>query len=118
MLCRISTSPDLCKTGLAIRLDPFPLISPQGDLKAAGALSSLPFDMAQLTKLAPIRSLLQASIEIRAHEQLAAALLTGEEDVIAMEQAGYVEHSEQQMLGSRVRMVNGKLSANGVALPW
>ena len=35
-----------------------------------------------------------------------------------MEQAGYVEHSEQQMLGSRVRMVNGKLSANGVALPW
>lgn len=40
------------------------------------------------------------------------------EDVIAMEQADYVEHSEQQMLGSRVRMVNGKLSANGVALPW
>ena len=108
----------ITRSGFAIDLDRFDLKLPQGELKAAGALSSRPFDMAQLTNLASIRSLLQASIEIRAHEQLAAALLTGEEDVIAMEQADYVEHSEQQMLGSRVRMVNGKLSANGVALPW
>ena len=108
----------ITRSGFAIDLDRFDLKLPQGELKAAGALSSRPFDMAQLTNLASIRSLLQASIEIRAHEQLASALLTGEEDVIAMEQADYVEHSEQQMLGSRVRMVNGKLSANGVALPW
>lgn len=108
----------ITRSGFAIDLDRFELKLPQGALKAAGTLSSRPFDMTQLTNLASIRSLLQASLEIRAHDQLAAALLNGKSDVIAMEQAGYVETAPEQMLGSRVRMVNGKLSANGYKLPW
>ena len=91
---------------------------PQGEFKASGTVSSRPFDMAQLNNFASMRSLLQASIELHTNETLASSLLPEENDLLAMKQAGYFDISAKSMLASRVRMVNGKLSANGVALPW
>ncbi len=108
----------ITRSGFAVDLEDIQMQLPQGEFKASGTVSSRPFDMAQLNNFASMRSLLQASIELHTNETLASSLLPEENDLLAMKQAGYFDISAKSMLASRVRMVNGKLSANGVALPW
>lgn len=108
----------ITRSGFAVDLEDIQMQLPQGEFQASGTVSSRPFDMAQLTNFASMRSLLQASIELHTNETLASSLLPEESDLLTMKQAGYFDISARSMLASRVRMVNGKLSANGVALPW
>lgn len=109
----------ITRSGFAINLDRLALRLYQGEFSANGALNSHPFDVVQLQNVASLRSLLQGSLNVKANQALAQALLPQQEQLLAMQQAGFLTLDQDSAgnINSRLRMVNGKLSANGVVLP-
>ena len=75
-------------------------------------------DMAQLNGLASFRSLLQGALSVEADQALAPLFVEDESLLLSMQQAGFIARNSQGQLNTRLRMVNGKLSANGYKLPW
>ena len=106
------------RSGFHLRLSPSQLRMQQGLLRAEGEITSRPFDMAQLAGLASLRSLLQGNLTLHADPQLARQLSPSAEQLSELQQAGYIAPTEHGELHSQLRMVNGKLSANGYKLPW
>ena len=104
------------RSGFRMHLDPFVLRLDRGQFTASGDVTSRPFDMAELNGLASFRSLLQAAIEIEANRELA-PVITDEKTLLTMRDAGYIDDHNGR-LNSRLRMVNGKISANGYAIHW
>lgn len=105
------------RSGFRMHLDPFVLRLDRGQFTASGDVTSRPFDMAELNGLASFRSLLQAAIEIEANRELA-PVITDEKTLLTMRDAGYIDDDHNGRLNSRLRMVNGKISANGYAIHW
>lgn len=104
------------RSGFQLHLEPFHLQLDNGRLQASGEFTSRPFDMASLTDIASFRSLLQGVLELEADASLA-PMVTDADTLLAMRDAGYVT-DRQGVLNSRLRVVNGKLSANGYAIQW
>ena len=106
------------RSGFHLQLSPSQLRMQHGLLRAEGEITSRPFDMAQLAGLASLRSLLQGSLTLHADPQLARQLSPSAEQLGELQQAGYIAPTAHGELLSQLRMVNGKLSANGYKLPW
>lgn len=104
------------RSGFHMRIAPSGFQLANNAIHAQGDVTSRPFDMAELHDLASFRSLLQASLDIEAAGNLA-PVITDEATLLAIRQAGYIEDRAGR-LSSRLRIVNGKLSANGYALHW
>jgi len=104
------------RSGFQLHLEPFRLQLDTGRLQASGEVTSRPFDMASLTDIASFRSLLQGVLELEADASLA-PMVTDSGTLLAMQDAGYVT-DQAGVLNSRLRVVNGKLSANGNAIQW
>lgn len=108
----------ITRSGFHLQMTPSQLQLHQGVLRAEGEITSRPFDMAQLNGLASLRSLLQGNVAIHADPQVAEQLSPSSEELTVLQQAGYIELAKNGKLHSQLRMVNGKLSANGYKLPW
>ncbi len=108
----------ITRSGFHLQMTPSQLQLHQGVLRAEGEITSRPFDMAQLNGLASLRSLLQGNVAIHADSQVAEQLSPSSEELTRLQQAGYIELAKNGKLHSQLRMVNGKLSANGYKLPW
>lgn len=108
----------ITRSGFHLQMTPSQLQLHQGVLRAEGELTSRPFDMAQLNGLASLRSLLQGNVAIHADSLVAEQLSPSNEELTRLQQAGYIELAKNGKLQSQLRMVNGKLSANGYKLPW
>ncbi len=106
------------RSGFHLHLEPFTLRLQQGHFQADGEVTSRPFDMAQLNGLASFRSLLQGALSVEADQALAPLFVEDESLLLSMQQAGFIARNSQGQLNTRLRMVNGKLSANGYKLPW
>jgi hypothetical protein len=106
------------RSGFHLHLEPFTLRLQQGHFQADGEVTSRPFDMAQLNGLASFRSLLQGALSVEADQALAPLFVEDEQLLLSMQQAGFIARNSQGHLNTRLRMVNGKLSANGYKLPW
>ncbi len=108
----------ITRAGFHLQMTPSQLQLHQGVLRAEGEITSRPFDMAQLKGLASLRSLLQGNLAMHADPQVAEQLSPSSEELTRLQQAGYIELAKNGKLHSQLRMVNGKLSANGYKLPW
>ncbi len=106
------------RSGFHLQMTPSQLQLHQGVLRAEGEITSRPFDMAQLQGITSLRSLLQGNIAIHADPQVAEQLSPSSEQLTSLQQAGYIKLAKNGKLQSQLRMVNGKLSANGYKLPW
>ncbi|MGL4207086.1 MAG: hypothetical protein ACRCRW_13325 [Aeromonadaceae bacterium] len=110
----------ITRSGFTINLSRLAVRLYEGELSAHGALNSHPFDVAQLQNIASLRSLLQGKLNLKANRALTQALLPLQDQLLAMQAAGYLSQAQDRSgnLNSQLQVVNGKLSANGVALPW
>jgi hypothetical protein len=106
------------RSGFHLHLEPFKLRLQQGHFTADGEVTSRPFDMAQLNGLASFRSLLQGTLSIEADQTLTPLFVEDGDQLLAMQHSGFITRDSHGMLNTRLRMVNGKLSANGYKLPW
>ena len=83
-----------------------------------GQLTTRPFDVSQVHGVESMRSLLQGDLSLEVTQALTqqfapvAALLP---DLLS---DGYLEPMSAGHIATKLRMVNGKLSANGVAVPY
>ena len=110
----------ITRSGFSINLDRLALRLHEGVFSANGSVNSTPFDLTHLQSLASLRSLLQGKLNLNANHTLTQTLLPLRDQLLSMQAAGYLDQ-EQDKSGnfkSQLRMVNGKLSANGVAVPW
>ena len=110
----------ITRSGFAINLNRLAVRLYEGEFSADGALRSHPFDVSQLQSWASLRSLLQGKLNLKANRALAQALPPLQDQLLAMQAAGYLHQAQDRSgnLNSQLQVVNGKLSANGVALPW
>jgi hypothetical protein len=108
----------ITRTGVHFKLEPFDLKLNREPIRMHGQLTTRPFDVSQVHGVESMRSLLQGDLSLEVTQALTqqfapvAALLP---DLLL---DGYLEPVSAGHIATKLRMVNGKLSANGVAVPY
>ena len=108
----------ITRNGVQFRLDPFDLQLNRQPVKVHGEVTSRPFDISQIHQVESMRSLLQGDVSIEIAPTLPQQFSYAANLVPDLISDGYLEQSNSGYISTKIRMVNGKLSANGVAVPY
>jgi len=108
----------ITRSGVQFRLEPFDLKLNRQPLSMHGQLTTRPFDVSQVHGIESMRSLLQGDLSVDVAQSVTqqyAPLAFALPDLLS---DGYIEQGVSGRIATKIRMVNGKLSANGVAVPY
>ena len=83
-----------------------------------GQLTTRPFDVSQVHGVESMRSLLQGDLSVEATPALTQQFAPVAEALPDLLSDGYLESESAGRISTKLRMVNGKLSANGIAVPY
>ena len=108
----------ITRSGVHFRLDPFNLQLNRQPVKIHGELTTRPFDISQVHEVASMRSLLQGDLSVEIAQTLAQQFTSVAGTLPDLLSDGYLEQDMAGHISTKIRMVNGKLSANGVAVPY
>lgn len=108
----------ITRAGVQFKLDPFDLTLNREPLRIHGQLTTRPFDVSQVHGVESMRSLLQGDLSLEVTQALTQQFAPVADALPDLLSDGYVEPSEGGHVSTKLRMVNGKLSANGVAVPY
>lgn len=108
----------ITRSGVHFRLDPFNLQLNRQPVSVHGQLTTRPFDVAQVHEIESMRSLLQGDVSVVIARTLAQQFASAPEVLPDLLTDGYLEQNAAGDISTKIRMVNGKLSANGVAVPY
>ena len=102
--------------GLALQLDKLSLDYNKSNLQANGHVT-LAADPRPLLGIRPLLARLQAQLDLSAAPELVAQLPNGASLLKPMLSRGYIKQGGDGKLSSQLKLMAGKASANGVALP-
>lgn len=102
--------------GLALQLDKLSLDYNKSNLQANGHVT-LAADPRPLLGIRPLLERLQAQLDLSAAPELVAQLPNGSSLLKPMLSRGYIKQGGDGKLSSQLKLMAGKASANGVALP-
>ncbi len=102
--------------GLALQLDKLSLDYNKSNLQANGHVT-LAADPRPLLGIRPLLERLQAQLDLSAAPELVAQLPNGASLLKPMLSRGYIKQGGDGKLSSQLKLMAGKASANGVALP-
>ncbi len=108
----------ITRSGVHFRLDPFNLQLNRQPVSVHGQLTTRPFDVAQIHEVESMRSLLQGDVSVEVAQTLAQQFASAPDVLTDLLSDGYLEQNAAGGISTKIRMVNGKLSANGVAVPY
>ena len=108
----------ITRAGVQFKLDPFDLKLNREPFRMHGQLTTRPFDMAQVHGVESMRSLLQGDLSVEATPALTQQFAPVAEVLPDLLSDGYLESESAGRISTKLRMVNGKLSANGIAVPY
>lgn len=108
----------ITRSGVHFRLDPFNLQLNRQPVSVHGQLTTRPFDVAQVHEVESMRSLLQGDVSVEVARTLAQQFASAPDVLADLLTDGYLEQNATGDVSTKIRMVNGKLSANGVAVPY
>lgn len=108
----------ITRSGVHFRLDPFNLQLNRQPVSVHGQLTTRPFDVAQVHEVESMRSLLQGDVSVEVAQTLAQQFASAPDVLTDLLSDGYLEQNAAGGISTKIRMVNGKLSANGVAVPY
>ena len=108
----------ITRSGVHFRLDPFNLQLNRQPVSVHGQLTTRPFDVAQVHEVESMRSLLQGDVSVEVARPLAQQFASTPDVLADLLSDGYLEQNAAGDVSTKIRMVNGKLSANGVAVPY
>ncbi len=103
---------------MQFKLDPFDLKLNREPFRMHGQLTTRPFDVAQVHGVESMRSLLQGDLSVEATPALTQQFAPVAEVLPDLLSDGYLESESAGRISTKLRMVNGKLSANGIAVPY
>lgn len=109
-------TPCMCSKGLALQLDKLSLDYNKSNLQANGHVT-LAADPRPLLGIRPLLERLQAQLDLSAAPELVAQLPNGAALLKPMLSRGYIKQGGDGKLSSQLKLMAGKASANGVALP-
>lgn len=108
----------ITRTGVHFKLDPFDLKLNREPIRIHGQLTTRPFDVAQVQGVESMRSLLQGDLSLEVAQTLTQQFAPVAAVLPDLLSDGYLEPMPAGHISTKLRMVNGKLSANGVAVPY
>lgn len=108
----------ITRTGVHFKLEPFDLKLNREPIKIHGQLTTRPFDVSQVSGVESMRSLLQGDLSVDSTQALTQQFTTMAALMPDLLSDGYLEPGSDGHIATKLRMVNGKLSANGVAVPY
>ena len=108
----------ITRAGVQFKLDPFDLKLNREPFRMHGQLTTRPFDVAQVHGVESMRSLLQGELSVEATPALTQQFAPVAEVLPDLLSDGYLESESAGRISTKLRMVNGKLSANGIAVPY
>jgi hypothetical protein len=100
------------------RLDPFDLKLNRQSFSMHGQLTTRPFDVSQVHGIESMRSLLQGDLSLDVAQSVTQQYAPVAFSLPDLLSDGYIEQGSPGRIATKIRMVNGKLSANGVAVPY
>jgi hypothetical protein len=108
----------ITRNGVQFRLDPFDLKLNRQPLSMHGQLTTRPFDVSQVHGIESMRSLLQGDLSLDVAQSVTQQYAPVAFSLPDLLSDGYIEQGSSGRIATKIRMVNGKLSANGVAVPY